>query len=298
MTQIEMSEMRSLINGSTSRSLVLIDEICRGTETAKGTCIAGSIIESLDAIGCLGIVSTHLHGIFDLPLETKRTVYKAMGTDYIDGQTVPTWKLIDGICRESLAFETARREGLSEKVIDRAEELYQSYYGHSSPSTPTNPDPRHFIAKPDISLNGSRQEVMTSARKSVYRTEILCKELENAITAICQKKLTELYKTKNTSELAVNCVLVAVREQPPPSTIGTSTVYVMLRPDNKLYVGQVCSFMLFVLYYLNPPNAFNNQSMHPSQSLLPTFCVVTWNHIINCSLPTTIATLTYHFFYY
>ncbi|XP_031113390.1 DNA mismatch repair protein MSH1, mitochondrial isoform X1 [Ipomoea triloba] len=240
--QIEMSEMRSLINGSTSRSLVLIDEICRGTETAKGTCIAGSIIESLDAIGCLGIVSTHLHGIFDLPLETKRTVYKAMGTDYIDGQTVPTWKLIDGICRESLAFETARREGLSEKVIDRAEELYQSYCGHSSPSTPTNPDPRHFIAKPDISvadhLNGSRQEVMTSARKSVYRTEILCKEVENAITAICQKKLTELYKTKNTSELAVKCVLIAVREQPPPSTIGTSTVYVMLRPDNKLYVGQ------------------------------------------------------------
>ncbi|XP_019181442.1 PREDICTED: DNA mismatch repair protein MSH1, mitochondrial isoform X2 [Ipomoea nil] len=233
--QIEMSEMRSLINGSTSRSLVLIDEICRGTETAKGTCIAGSIIESLDAIGCLGIVSTHLHGIFDLPLETKRTVYKAMGTDYIDGQTVPTWKLIDGICRESLAFETARREGVSEKVIDRAEELYQSYYGHSSPSMPTNPDPRHFIAD---HLNGSRQEVMTSARKSVYRTEILCKELENAITTICQKKLCELYKTKNTSELGVKCVVIAVREQPPPSTIGTSTVYVMLRPDNKLYVGQ------------------------------------------------------------
>ncbi|EEF34012.1 ATP binding protein, putative [Ricinus communis] len=108
--QVEMSEIRSLIAGASSRSLVLIDEICRGTETAKGTCIAGSIVETLDKIGCLGIVSTHLHGIFDLPLDTKNTMYKAMGTEYVDGQTKPTWRLRDGICRESLAFETAKRE--------------------------------------------------------------------------------------------------------------------------------------------------------------------------------------------
>ncbi|XP_024961664.1 DNA mismatch repair protein MSH1, mitochondrial-like isoform X5 [Cynara cardunculus var. scolymus] len=38
--QIEMSELRSIITGATSKSLVLVDEICRGTETAKGTCIA------------------------------------------------------------------------------------------------------------------------------------------------------------------------------------------------------------------------------------------------------------------
>ncbi|KAJ0092220.1 hypothetical protein Patl1_25724 [Pistacia atlantica] len=86
MAQVEMSEIRAIITGATSRSLVLIDEICRGTETAKGTCIAGSIIETLDKIGCLGIVSTHLHGIFDLPLNTKNTMYKAMGTEYVDGK--------------------------------------------------------------------------------------------------------------------------------------------------------------------------------------------------------------------
>ncbi|PHT30374.1 DNA mismatch repair protein MSH1, mitochondrial [Capsicum baccatum] len=50
---IEMSEIRSLITGATSSRLVLIDEICRGTETAKGTYIAGSVIE------------THSQGIFD-----------------------------------------------------------------------------------------------------------------------------------------------------------------------------------------------------------------------------------------
>ncbi|RZC81271.1 hypothetical protein C5167_043846 [Papaver somniferum] len=127
--QIEMSEIRSIITGATSRSLVLVDEICRGTETAKGTCIAGSTIETLDNIGCLGIISTHLHGIFSLPLKTNNTVYKAMGTEIVNGHPKPTWKLIDGICRESLAFETAQEEGIPEAVIQRAGELYLSLSG-------------------------------------------------------------------------------------------------------------------------------------------------------------------------
>jgi DNA mismatch repair ATPase MutS len=61
-----MSEIRHLVNQATEMSLVMIDEICRGTETAKGTCIADTIVERLDSVGCLGIISTHLHGIFEL----------------------------------------------------------------------------------------------------------------------------------------------------------------------------------------------------------------------------------------
>ncbi|KAI9095341.1 hypothetical protein K1719_026375 [Acacia pycnantha] len=54
--QVEMSEIQSIIAGTTKRSLVLIDEICR---TVKGTCIAGSAIETYDRIRCLGIVRIH-----------------------------------------------------------------------------------------------------------------------------------------------------------------------------------------------------------------------------------------------
>ncbi|PHT27947.1 DNA mismatch repair protein MSH1, mitochondrial, partial [Capsicum baccatum] len=194
--QIEMSEIRSLITGATSSSLVLIDEICRGTETAKGTCIAGSVIETLVAIGCLGIVSTHLHGIFDLPLKIKRNVYKAMGAEYVDGQPIPTWKLIDGI-------------GLNS--TDKSSEQ----------------------------LNGTREIALYSRTKLMQQMGISSKKLEDAIRLICQKKLLELYKVKNPSEVAtVNCVLIAAREQPAPSTIGASSVYIVVRPDKKFYVGQ------------------------------------------------------------
>ncbi|KAA8548891.1 hypothetical protein F0562_000575 [Nyssa sinensis] len=245
--QIEMSEIRSLITGATSRSLVLVDEICRGTETAKGTCIAGSIVETLDKVGCLGIVSSHLHGIFNLPLTTKNIVYKAMGTEYIDGQTRPTWKLIDGICKESLAFETAQKEGISETIIQRAEELYFSVYAKDAFSGRNDKKLEMFTSDIHVNTSDEASDQLSSIRKrsihskidSTNRMEILLKEVESAVTLICQKKLIELYKKKNTSELAeVNCVLIAAREQPPPSTIGSSSVYVMLRPDKKLYVGE------------------------------------------------------------
>ncbi|KAK9666439.1 hypothetical protein RND81_14G185100 [Saponaria officinalis] len=224
--QIEMSEIRSLLSATTSRSLVLIDEICRGTETEKGTCIAGSIVEALDAVGCLGIVSTHLHGIFDLPLKTRNTVYKAMSAEYVDGQTMPTWKLVDGICKESLAFETAQREGVPETVVKRAGELYHSAYANDMPSEVTEPQ--------DVTCNDDPFGI-TEASK----TDILRRDVQSAVTAICQKKLMELHKLTDPSKVPqIKFIRIGAREQPPPSTIGASSVYVMLRPDNRLYVGE------------------------------------------------------------
>ncbi|KAE9619209.1 putative GIY-YIG nuclease superfamily, P-loop containing nucleoside triphosphate hydrolase [Lupinus albus] len=244
--QVEMSELRSIIAGTSKRSLVLVDEICRGTETAKGTCIAGSIIETLDQIGCLGIVSTHLHGIFTLPLNIKNTVYKAMGTVCIDGQTKPTWKLTDGICKESLAFETAKREGMPVSIIERAEELYLS---HAKELLPGENCPKQEQYSFDITVNNSNGTHLNS-RKCMTGTshdrislanqvEGLHKKVESAVTEICQEKVMELQRNKMISELTeIKCVLISAREQPPPSTVGSSSVYVIVRPDKKLYVGQ------------------------------------------------------------
>lgn len=253
-----MSEIRSIISATSKRSLVLIDEICRGTETAKGTCIAGSIIENLDKIGCLGIVSTHLHGIFSLPLNTKNAVFKAMGTVYVDGQTKPTWELMDGICRESLAFETAKREGMPETIIQRAEELYNSVYvkevligkNETKLENKCSYTSLNGSAGSHLQPNNSREKDSGSSR-SIDQMEILQKEVETAVTMICQRKLIELYKNDKTSELTeIHCVPVGAREQPPPSTVGASCVYVMLRLDKKLYIGQVLFLKPKSSYYV------------------------------------------------
>ncbi|KAL5214102.1 hypothetical protein ABZP36_003254 [Zizania latifolia] len=236
--QIEMSEIQALVNRATTRSLVLMDEICRGTETAKGTCIAGSIIERLDNVGCIGIVSTHLHGIFDLPLSLSNTDIKAMGTEVVDGCIQPTWKLMDGICRESLAFQTARKEGMPDLIIRRAEELYLTMNTNKQTSSTAhhessiaNSTANNLVDKPDCLKNGQEHPSGTF--------ELLQKEVESVVATICKKKLLDLYNKRSISEvIEVVCVAVSAREQPPPSTVGRSSIYIIIRRDNKLYVGQ------------------------------------------------------------
>jgi hypothetical protein len=237
--QIEMSEIRSLVCRATARSLVLIDEICRGTETAKGTCIAGSIIERLDNVGCIGIISTHLHGIFDLPLSLHNTDFKAMGTEIIDRCIQPTWKLMDGICRESLAFQTARKEGMPDLIIRRAEELYLAMSTNSKQTSSAvhheisiaNSTVNSLVEKPNYLRNGLELQSGSFG--------LLRKEIESVVTTICKKKLLDLYNKRSISELIeVVCVAVGAREQPPPSTVGRSSIYVIIRRDSKLYIGQ------------------------------------------------------------
>lgn len=249
-----MSEVRSIITRATSKSLVLIDEICRGTETAKGTCIAGSVIETLDAVGCLGIVSTHLHGIFDLPLKTKNAVFKAMGTQYIDNRTVPTWKLIDGICKESLAFETASREGVPEELIQRAKELYDSVYARDSANHNVSKS-NHLSAAVTVHKSDEVTDRWNySEKEHLPKIQLhkpvknLHKEVESAVLSICSKKRpTDCHTANDVSGFsAMRCVLIGAKEQPPPSTIGASSVYVILRPDRKLYVGEVILFLTYV----------------------------------------------------
>lgn len=241
-SQVEMSEIRSIITRATSKSLVLIDEICRGTETAKGTCIAGGVIETLDKRTCLGIVSTHLHGIFDLPLRTKNVVFKAMGAELVNNQTMPTWKLMDGICRESLAFETAQREGVPQELIHRAKELYAAVYAKDSLRSDEQLSASTIVHTSKMLKNRltDSEKESSSLVKPVRSADGLSKEVENAVIDICGERLMELYKKHHLLDPGpLRCVLIGAKEQPPPSMIGASSVYVMLRPDRKIYVGEV-----------------------------------------------------------
>lgn len=68
---VEMNETAQILNGATARSLVLLDEVGRGTSTVDGVAIAWSVVEYLaDAIGCRTLFATHLHELN--ALETTR----------------------------------------------------------------------------------------------------------------------------------------------------------------------------------------------------------------------------------
>jgi predicted GIY-YIG superfamily endonuclease len=271
----EMSELRTILGEATGRSLVLVDELCRGTEVQKGTFIAASVIESLDRIGCMGILSTHLHDLLDMKLQITNVVQMAMGTKEIDGRLEPTWKLVDGACRQSLAFEVARREGVPENVVQRAEELYKL---QSISSTRINiPVSSNTIwvaeneevlnvqngcsnieefhgqkdctampmlnLRKELQLNGHDSQLQSdgiiTAKEYTFGPDKKIKDVMVIYENICRTKLLEInHFSTHTGAMQLHCSLVGPRQLPPPLTTKHSCVYMLQRPDGQFYVGQ------------------------------------------------------------
>ncbi|CAI5483169.1 unnamed protein product [Closterium sp. Yama58-4] len=99
--QMEMMELRSITQDASPRSLVLLDELCKGTEPDKGACLVASALEFLDQSRCVGVLSTHFHRVLDLPLQLHGVVRLSMGTRRRpgDGGMEPTWRVTQGECR-------------------------------------------------------------------------------------------------------------------------------------------------------------------------------------------------------
>jgi len=163
---LEADETRAMCRDASSHSLVMVDELGRGTSSRDGAALAGALLEALDAAGAGGIFSTHLHELLDLPLQlSPRVSRRRMGVNWvpsshdvtsssgsyrdsidsnIDSSEIesssssstdngmvfePEWtyQLEHGTCRDSLALHTGRRCGLGNAVVARAAQLSASF---------------------------------------------------------------------------------------------------------------------------------------------------------------------------
>jgi DNA mismatch repair ATPase MutS/predicted GIY-YIG superfamily endonuclease len=123
----EMGDIAALLRVCGANSLVFVDELARGTSPRDGTALAASVLEEMALKGMSGIFATHLHDIFELPIEASdriSTKRMAMYERLVPGNDCPqrtwTYRLEDGICTDSLALETAQRFGVPENVLERA----------------------------------------------------------------------------------------------------------------------------------------------------------------------------------
>jgi len=122
---MEMYEIRSLLRDATDKSLVLVDELGRGTEYRAGTALSAAVLESLAQSGCAGLFATHLHAILDLNLAADRPIARAaMEVKEVQGRLVSTHKYEEGTSsRESLAFVVAQDHGIPATILARAQRL-------------------------------------------------------------------------------------------------------------------------------------------------------------------------------
>jgi DNA mismatch repair protein MutS len=123
---VEMNETASILNNLSDRSLILLDEIGRGTSTYDGISIAWSIAEYLHEqpkLRAKTLFATHYHELNDMTNSFKRIKNYNVSVKEIKNKIIFLRKLVQGGSNHSFGIHVARMAGMPNKMIDRANEV-------------------------------------------------------------------------------------------------------------------------------------------------------------------------------
>jgi DNA mismatch repair protein MutS len=118
---VEMSEANQALQHATSKSLVLFDEIGRGTATYDGMALAGAIVKHLhDEVGAKTLFATHYHELTDLEHKLPHLRNIHVGATEENGKLIFLHKIMPGPADQSYGIHVAELAGLPHKVLREA----------------------------------------------------------------------------------------------------------------------------------------------------------------------------------
>lgn len=189
---VEMTETARILNTASQRSLVILDEIGRGTSTYDGVSLAWSIIEFLhDGIGCRTLFATHYHELTDL----ERTLSSVRNLNV----TVKEWedkvvflhKITPGAADKSYGIHVARLAGVPREVNERAKEiLAQLEAEHLDASG------RPKIARQRLSSGAGQLQLSLFGYADHPLLEEICAQEINTLTPIEALSLVQSWQTR------------------------------------------------------------------------------------------------------
>ncbi len=125
---VEMLEANRAISNATSNSLILFDELGRGTATFDGMALAQAIIEYIhEQIKCKTLFSTHYHELTDLETKLKNLKNIHVSAHEEDGNITFLHKIEDGSIDKSYGIHVAKLAKLPDELIKRADEILKIY---------------------------------------------------------------------------------------------------------------------------------------------------------------------------
>lgn len=183
---VEMNEAANILNNATRQSLILLDEIGRGTATYDGMSLAWAIIEYLHnnpKVAARTLFATHFHELTDLEKTLDRLENRHTAVEEFGDRIIFLRKVISGTGDKSYGIQVAKMAGLPEKIIFRATEILNQYL--------SDDDKRELQTKPI----DTKSQISIFEQREKRLSEALAKLDINSLTPLeALQKIDELKK--------------------------------------------------------------------------------------------------------
>ncbi len=180
---VEMVEVGTILKRATNKSLILLDEVGRGTSTFDGISIAWAIAEDIhDRIGARTIFATHYHELTELSLTKNRIKNFSVAVREFNDEIIFLYRLVPGGTSLSFGIQVAGLAGVPENVIKRAKEILKNLMETEFDD----------IGRPRLSRS---EQMNSSSQLSLFRTDV-----QNEIL----KEISEIYLDNITPIDALN----------------------------------------------------------------------------------------------
>jgi len=182
---VEMSEVSTILRNATRRSLLLLDEVGRGTSTYDGLSIAWAILEFISdpsVIFARTLFATHYHELNLLEGNVPGVFNAHVEVDEKDGDVIFLHKIADGGSSDSYGIEVAKIAGVPYEVVDRAKEiLFRLEKAHGQKNLWEKSSPEDFLSeqKMDGQMDLFLQKPDFKERIDPIRTELLQLDISN-----------------------------------------------------------------------------------------------------------------------
>ena len=181
---VEMKEVSDILNYATKNSLVILDEVGRGTSTLDGVSIARAVAEYISSrkIGCKTLFATHYHELLDLEQEIDGVKNYSVAVKK-HGDTIRFLrKIVPGGVDDSYGIAVAKLAGLPDQVVKRAKELLAEMEAQTAVSAP-----KQTAQTGQISFAAMQQERVIATLQKTHLAELSdaeCRELLADLTSM------------------------------------------------------------------------------------------------------------------
>jgi DNA mismatch repair protein MutS len=191
---VEMKETSEILRSATRRSLVIVDEIGRGTSTFDGLAIAWAVAEYLDeSIGCRSLFATHYHELTALADTSDHVANYSVSARELEGDIVFLHRVLPGASSRSYGVAVARLAGLPESVISRARAVLETLESGERQAVGVHAKVRPVSRRRP---NNDQLDLFAPAAQSAVQQQLI-----DTVTAVDVDRLTPLEALQWVAEL-------------------------------------------------------------------------------------------------